>query len=66
MDQDELILRPKRLKGEDGSRVFSVRLPEDTVTAIEELSRHTGHSRNELIGILLKYGLEHCRIEEEL
>ncbi|MGI6027147.1 MAG: ribbon-helix-helix protein, CopG family [Candidatus Scatomorpha sp.] len=64
MPDDELILRPKRLKGDDGYKTFSVRVKEDVVAKLDEIARRTGRSRNELVGIFLDYAVEHCRIED--
>lgn len=61
---DNLILRPKRPKGEDGYKTFSIRVREETVAKIEDISAQTGHTRNELIGIFLDYAVEHCVIEK--
>ncbi len=59
MTSPDLILHPK-LKGEDGYKTFSIRIPERTVAGIDKISAQTGRSRNELIGIFLDYALEHC------
>ena len=64
MARDELVLRPKRVRGEDGYRTFSVRVKGDTVAKLDAIASRTGHSRNELIGIFLEYAAEHCRVEE--
>lgn len=64
MARDELVLRPKRVRGEDGYRTFSVRVKEDTVAKLDAIASRTGYSRNELIGIFLEYAAEHCRVEE--
>lgn len=64
MAKDELVLRPKRVREEDGYRTFSVRVKEDTVAKLDAIASRTGHSRNELIGIFLEYAAEHCRVEE--
>lgn len=64
MAKDELVLRPKRVRGEDGYRTFSVRVKEDTVAKLDAIASRTGHSRNELIGIFLEYAAEHCLVEE--
>ena len=64
MARDELVLRPKRVRGEDGYRTFSVRVKEDTVAKLDAIASRTGHSRNELIGIFLEYAAGHCRVEE--
>ena len=60
---NELVIRPKRPKGDDGYRTFSVRLRNEMVDRMDEIAQETGHSRNELIGIFLDYALEHCRLE---
>ena len=65
MDQEKLIIDPKRAKGEDGHKTFSIRIKEETVERINEISVRTGHSRNELIGIFLDYALEHCSISDK-
>lgn len=68
MEEDHLILKPKRPKGEDGYKIFSVRISvrikEETVSKLDELSAQTGRSRNELIGIFLDYAIQHCKVEE--
>lgn len=64
MKQDKLILHPKKTKGEDGYKTFSIRIKEETVIKLEELVAETGYSRNELIGILLEYALNNCYIDK--
>lgn len=64
MDDERLVIKPK-LKGDDGYRVFSVRIKEDVVTQIDAIVEQTGRSRNELIGRFLEYALEKCVIEKE-
>lgn len=64
MDNDSLIVKPKRPKGEDGYKVFSIRIKEETVSKIDAISMQTGRSRNELIGTFLDYALERCKVEE--
>ena len=43
-----------RKKGEDGHKVVSVRMREDTLAKLDELSAQTNRSRNELINLLLR------------
>ena len=64
METEKLIVKPKRPKGEDGYKVFSIRIKEDTVTKIDEISLQTGRSRNELIGTFLEYAVERCKVEK--
>ncbi len=55
---------PLRLKkrGEDGSRVITVRIKEETLASLDALASETNYSRNELINIILKYGVENVEI----
>lgn len=64
MTKKDLVIKPKRAKGDDGYKVFSVRIKEETVAKLDDISSQTGHSRNELIGMFLNYAIENCRIEE--
>lgn len=63
MNSERLIITPKRARGDDGYRVFSIRIKEDTVSRIEDISAKTERSRNELINLLLEFALERCVIE---
>ncbi len=62
MDNDMLVITPKPLKGEDGFKTFSVRIKEDIIMQLDNMSQSTGRSRNELISILLEYALSKCVI----
>lgn len=64
MKSEKLIVKPKKPKGEDGHKVFSIRVKDEIVMQLEEISARTGRSRNELIGMLLEYALENCEVEE--
>lgn len=63
MSDDKLVITKKRPKGEDGYKVFSIRLKDDIIIQLESISKKTGRSRNELIGKLLEYALENCVIQ---
>lgn len=64
MDMEKLILPPKRPKGEDGYKVFSIRIQDELVEKINDLASRSGYSRNELIGKLLAFAVDRCDIEE--
>ena len=64
MERDDLIVKPKRPKGEDGYKVFSIRIKEETVAKIDAISMQTGRSRNELIGKFLDFAVDRCKVEE--
>ena len=55
---------PLKLKkrGDDVSKVISVRIKEDTLAALDRLAAKTNYSRNELINIILKHGIENVEI----
>lgn len=65
MAKDDLIVTPKPLKGEDGYKIFSIRIKEETVARLEAIAAQTNRSRNELIGIFLEYALDHCIVPEQ-
>lgn len=62
---DNLVIRPKRPKGEDGYKVFSIRIKEELADQINQIATQTGHSRNELIGQFLEFAVRNCRIASE-
>lgn len=65
MEQEKLVIHPKRAKGDDGYKTFSIRIKEELAERLNQISTQTGHSRNELIGIFLEYALERCIISDK-
>ncbi len=59
MRKDTIIIKKR---GEDGSKVITVRIKEDTLKALDDLAAESNYSRNELINIILKYGVENIEI----
>ena len=55
-------LKIKR-RGEDGTKIISVRIKEDTLTALDEIAKESNYSRNELINIILSHGVQNIEIE---
>lgn len=65
MADDKLIITKKgNVKGEDGYKVFSIRIKDETVAKLDEMAEQTSRSRNELINILLEYGIEKSEIAD--
>ena len=60
---EKLIVQRKNMKGEDGHRVFSVRLKEEIVRKLEKIADQTNRSRNELINLFLEYAIENCQVQ---
>lgn len=59
----KLIIEKKSLKGEDGYKTFSIRVKDETVKRLDELSCETNRSRNELINILLDFAIDNCEVK---
>lgn len=49
-------------RGEDGSKIISVRIKEDILIKLDKVAYETNYSRNELINLILKHGLENIEI----
>lgn len=49
-------------KGEDGYKVISVRIKEGTLNKIDDLSRKSNRSRNEIINIILESSVDDVEI----
>ncbi|MBR0367029.1 MAG: ribbon-helix-helix protein, CopG family [Clostridia bacterium] len=54
-----------RRRGEDGHKVVSVRMKDETIARLDALSAQTDRSRNELINMLLDAALDHVTVSEE-
>ena len=58
-------IEPLKIKrrGEDGNKIITVRIKEDTLSALDKLAAETNYSRNELINLILRHGVENIIIE---
>lgn len=65
MDNEKLVIHPKKAKGEDGHKTFSIRVKDETVDRIDAIAAQTGRSRNELISLFLDYALDRCTVSEK-
>lgn len=54
-------LKIKR-RGEDGNRVITVRIKEDILVSIDKIAAESNYSRNELINIILRHGINNIEI----
>ena len=50
-------------RGEDGNRIITVRIREDTLAELDRLAAESNRSRNELINIILAHGVKNIEIE---
>lgn len=59
---NKLKITKKTLKGDDGYKFFSVRVKDTTIDRLDDISSKTNRSRNELINLMLEFGLDNCNI----
>ena len=62
--KNKLLISKKELQGEDGYKTFSVRIKDETAEQLNRLAANTNRSRNEVVGLLLDFAIEHCEIVE--
>jgi hypothetical protein len=56
------VLKLKK-RGEDGNRVITVRIKEETLSEINRIAKEVNYSRNELINTILEHGVRTIEIE---
>lgn len=64
MAEEIKITKKTTRKGDDGYKVVSVRMKDETIAQLDELSAKTDRSRNELINLLLESAIPMVKIEE--
>lgn len=62
MNEDKEPLRIKR-RGEDGYKVISLRIREETLSELDRIATETNYSRNELMNLILAHGIKTIEIE---
>ena len=60
MNNEPLVIKKR---GEDGNKLISVRIKEDTLTELDRIAAETNYSRNELINVILAHGVKNIKIE---
>ena len=56
------VLKLKK-RGEDGNRVITVRIKEETLSEIDRIAKEVNYSRNDLINTILEHGVRTIEIE---
>lgn len=51
-------------RGDDGYRIISIRIRESISNRLDAIAAETNRSRNEVIGLLLDFALEHAAVEK--
>lgn len=60
MNNEPLVIRRR---GEDGHRMISVRIREETLAELDRIAAESNHSRNELINLILEHGVKNIEIK---
>lgn len=60
MSKEPLVIQRR---GEDGSKIITVRIKEDILAGLDKIAADSNYSRNELINIILRYGVENLEIK---
>ena len=50
-------------RGEDGTKIISVRIREEILNELDKIANESNYSRNELINLILAYGVKNIEIE---
>lgn len=62
---EEIRIKKKHAKrGDDGYKIVSVRMKDELLAKLDQLSAETNRSRNELINILLEKSIDIVKVEE--
>ena len=65
MNREIKITKKTARRGEDGHKVVSVRMKDETIAKLDDLSAQTNRSRNELINLLLEGALDNAVVLED-
>lgn len=58
------IKKKNHKRGDDGYKVVSVRMKDETIKKLENISAQTNRSRNEIINILLENAIDIVKIND--
>lgn len=64
MDRKIRIKKKDLKRGDDGYKIISVRMKEETLNKLETLAAQTNRSRNELVNLLIESAIELVVIED--
>lgn len=64
MAEEIKITKKNAKRGDDGYKIVSVRMRDETIARLEDLATETNRSRNEIINILIEAAIDIVKIEE--
>lgn len=60
MEKETLIIKKR---GEDGNKVISVRIKDETLSELDRIANESNRSRNEVINLILEHGIKNTKIQ---
>lgn len=60
MKSEPLIIKKR---GDDGSKIITIRIKEDLLQSLDQIASESNYSRNELINIIFRHGIENIEIQ---
>lgn len=64
MNHDFIEIKKKTARGEDGYKIVSVRMRDETIEKLDKISNLSNRSRNEVINILLEKAIDIVKISD--
>ena len=64
VNEEIKITKKVQKKGDDGYKIVSVRMKDELIACLDDISQKTNRSRNELINLLLESAVKIVKIEE--
>ena len=52
-----------RKRGEDGTKVITIRVRQEILDSLDKIAKECNYSRNELINLMLEYGIDNIVIK---
>ncbi len=63
MEKDNSKTLVIKKRGDDGHKVITLRISEELLSRLDKIAGETNYSRNELINIIIRHGLNNLIIE---
>lgn len=64
MEKQIKITKKSKKRGDDGYKIVSVRIKDETIEQLDTVAAETNRSRNEIINILIEAALKIVKVEE--
>lgn len=65
MSENLKISKRSNLKGDDGHKILSIRVKDETIAELDRIAAESNRSRNQIINIMLEFGIKNCEITDK-